>query len=311
MNELAPPPPYRLNAAFAATVVALAGLQLFVLPLALLSHAPLWAGVLMLLISLATPFNTAVLHEAIHGRIARRAAWNDRVGRALGICAGVSLDVVRFGHLAHHRSNRHALDRPDVIEPGQSPISAGIKYYAHLFGGLYFGEILASVAMLLPRSAIDVLLKRAMAKDEPEIVRMQVAARRVLDRRFARVRLDAMIAILLYASAFYLYGAWWPLLLAGIVMRGFIVSLQDNAPHYGTPAIIGATAHNTIAPRWMAVFMLNQNLHAVHHDRPELHWNALPGAVGKSAMRTSGPYLALLLRQFRGPRRSNPAVAAE
>ena len=76
-------------------------------------------------------------------------------------------------------------------------------------------------------------------------------------------------------------------------------------------AVIGATAHNTNAPRWMAVFMPNQNLHAVHHDRPELHWNALPGAFGKSATRFSGPYLALLLRQFRGPRRSNAAIPAE
>ena len=310
MHDFAPPP-YRLNAALAATAFVLAVLMLCAVPLVLLPQAPVTAGVLVALLALATPFNTAVLHEAIHGRIAKKSAWNDRIGRALGICSGVSFEVVRFAHLTHHRFNRHALDRPDVIEPGQSPIGAGLKYYAHLFGGLYFGEIVASLAMLLPRRAIDVLLGRAMAKDEPEIVRMQIAAQRVLDRRLARVRLDAVLAIFLYAGAFALYDAWWPLLLAGIGLRGFIVSLQDNAPHYGTPAVIGATAHNANAPRWMAMVMLNQNLHAVHHDRPELHWNALPGAVGKSAARFSGPYLALLLRQFRGPRRSNAAIPAE
>src|SRR5262245_1881148 len=122
------PPPYRLNAIFAAMVVATAALMLFVVPLVLLPHAPLAAGIAVLLLALVTPFITAVQHEAIHGRLSGRPATNDRMGRIIAISSGVSFDVVRFGHLAHHRSNRHALDRPDVIEPGQSTFFAGAKY---------------------------------------------------------------------------------------------------------------------------------------------------------------------------------------
>jgi fatty acid desaturase len=303
-------PPYRLNALFAATVVAIGVMQLFVVPLTLLPQAPLWAAVVVVLLALATPFKTAVLHEAIHGRLSLRAPRNDLMGRAIAICAGVSFDVVRFGHLAHHRSNRHALDRPDVIEPGQSALGAGLKYYAHLLGGLYVTEIVATAAMLLPRRAIVFLLKKAMAADEPAITEIRIAAIRVLDRRIRQIRFDALCAAAVYAAAFYLYGAWWPLLIVAVAIRALIVSLQDNAPHYGTPAVIGAEAHNTRAPRWMALVILNQNLHAIHHERPDLHWNALPNAFGAARARYSGGYLALLARQFRGPRRS-AAIPAE
>ncbi len=307
-------PPYPLNATFAAAVIVLGGTLLLVVPLALLPASPVAAGILVALIVLATPFCTAVLHEAIHGRLALNAMRNDAMGRAIAICAGVSFDVVRFGHLAHHRSNRHALDRPDVIEPGQSALSAGLKYYGHLFGGLYLTEIVTTLAMWLPRSLIVFLLKRAMTSDEPAVTEIRIAAIRVLDRRVWQIRVDASIIIALYAAAFHFYGAYWPLLLGAVALRGFLVSLQDNAPHYGTPATIGAAAHNTSAPRWLSLFILNQNLHAVHHDRPDLHWNALPGAFGVADARYAGGYVALLLRQFRGPRRPDHMdhrVAAE
>jgi fatty acid desaturase len=311
MSNFVPPPPYRLNAAFAATVVALAGLQLFVVPLALLPQAPLWAGVVVVLISLATPFNTAVLHEAIHGRLARVPGHNDRAGRLLAICAGVAFDVVRFGHLSHHRFNRHALDRPDIIEPGQNALAASLRYYAHLLGGLYFGEIIASLVMLLPRQVIEGLLKHAFAIEEPAIVAIYGSARRVLDRRIRRIRADAFLVVVIYGAAFYLYGAWWPLLVAGIALRGLIVSLQDNLPHYGTPAVINTPAYNSKAPRWLTRFMLHQNLHAVHHDRPELHWNSLPIMFAQAGRHYNGRYVVLLVRQLGGPRRPSAAIPAE
>lgn len=311
MNEFVPHSPYRLNAAFAATVVVTGVLMLFAVPLVLLPHSPLAAGIAVVLLALATPFNTAVQHEAIHGRLSGRPALNDRMGRIIAVCSGVSFDVVRFGHLAHHRSNRHAFDRPDVIEPGQSAFIAAIKYYAHLFGGLYITEVFTTAAMLLPRRLIVFALKRAMAIDEPEITAMRIAAIRVLDRRLRRIRFDALCAILLYGCAIALYGAWWELLLMGVLLRGFIISLQDNLPHYGTPAVINAAAHNMSAPSWMRLFFLNQNLHATHHDQPDLHWTELPGAFGAARAHYTDRYFALLLRQFRGPRRPSSVVPAE
>ena len=70
-------------------------------------------------------------------------------------------------------------------------------------------------------------------------------------------------------------------------------------------AIIKAEAMSR-APRWAALFMLNQNLHAVHHDRPDLPWHALPAAFGPSG-RYTDRYLLLMLKQFLGPRRHGTA----
>jgi fatty acid desaturase len=299
-------PPFRTNALLTAVTLAVAWLQLVAVPLVLLPQAPLWAGIVLLVLGLMTPFNTAVLHEAIHGRLASNARWNDRIGRALALCSGTAFDVIRFGHLSHHRYNRHALDRPDVIEPGRSRLRAFLEYYAHLRGGLYLVEVLATIAMLLPRKLIDRLIGQAMAANEPAIAAIRRAARRGIDRRIQRIRIDALLAILITTGAFYLYGAWWPLLLMAVALRGLIVSLQDNLPHYGTPPVIGAPAHNTRAPRWAALLMLNQNLHAVHHDRPDLPWHALPAALGPSG-RYTDRYVLLMLKQFLGPRRPGTA----
>ncbi len=300
-------PPYRTNAWLAAAALALPAATLVLAPLLVLPLSPFAAGLLVAAAALATPFATAVLHEAVHSRLAP-GAWNDRIARILAVGSGVSFDVLRFGHLTHHRFNRHALDRPDVIEPGQNAWRAAAMYYLHLLGGLFLFEVLATLAMLLPRPAIDRLLGLAMSFDDPAIAAMRRAARRGLDRRLARVRLDALGVIAVYAAAFHLYGAWWPMLLMGILLRGLIVSLQDNLPHYGTPPVIGADAHNSSAPRWAQAFMLNQNLHAVHHDRPDLPWDALPAAFGGNASRYTARYVPLMFRQFLGPRRPKTAA---
>jgi fatty acid desaturase len=91
------------------------------------------------------------------------------------------------------------------------------------------------------------------------------------------------------------------MLLAAIAMRGLIVSLQDNVAHYATPAIVGAAAHNSQASHWASLFMLNQNLHGVHHDQPELPWHVLPHAFTRRGGGYSGGYFALLMKQFYGP----------
>ncbi len=300
MTETAQPP-HRLNAWLAGAAFAIAGVQLVAAPLLLLPHSPWIAAALVAALSLTTPFTSALMHEAIHGRLAPSPRGNDRLGRALAACWGVAFDAMRFGHMSHHRFNRHALDRPDVIEPGASGLRARIDYYFGLLGGIYLREIGASLAMLLPRRVLEVLIARALASEEPEIAAMRGAMRRGLDRRLWRMRLDVTLAVALYVTAFALYGAYWPLLVLALALRGLIVSLMDNAPHYRTPATVGADAHNSRAGRLIARFLLNQNLHAVHHDRPELPWTALPRAFERSSGHYAGGYLALMLAQLRGP----------
>lgn len=298
-------PPYRLNSLLAATAFAMAAVQLIIVPLLLMPESGLEADfvavAIAVLLSLATPFNRALLHEAIHGRMVRRRDWNVWLGRALAICSGISFDAIRLGHMTHHRFPRHALDRVDVIEPGTNRMTATVKFYFGLVGWLYVREILSAMLMLLPRSAITWLASHLLPADEAMSLTLHGALSRGLDRRLWRIRLDSLLVIFIYGGAFYLYGVWWPVLLLTIALRGLIVSLQDNVAHYDTPAVIGAPAHNSYASRLAALFMLNSNLHGVHHDQPEVPWNKLPRAFAHAGGNYSGGYFSLLMKQFYGP----------
>lgn len=302
MQEIGPAP-YRVNLRLTVMALAAMSIQFVLTPLVFLPQAPELATAAVLLLSLATPIVRALLHEAIHGRLAQRRVWNDLLGRALAIYSGIAFDAIRFGHLAHHRFSRHALDRADVIEPNKNRVLACVIYYGGLIGWIHYREILASALLLLPRPAVEYLTDRALPKDE-SITILRAVIGRGLDRRLRRARIDLLCIGSIYTYVFYLYGHYWPILLLAISARAFIISVQDNVAHYGTPAMIGAPAHNSNASRWFSFFILNQNLHGVHHDRPELPWNKLPEAVELTGNGYVESYLILMLRQFRGPRRS-------
>lgn len=300
MNRTAP---YRVNTGLCAIALALAALLLWGIPVLLLPAHPVVAAMLALAIALAQPLHGALVHEAVHGRLAADARRNDALGRLLAGAAGVAFDVLRFGHLAHHRFTRHGLDRPDIIEPGAGRLSATAGFYAQLLGGMYLGEIVASLACLLPREVLKRILNRVMARPDAAVPDLRSAAQRVLARRrhIWRVRLDVCLALAAYATAFALYGRFWPLFVFAMAVRGLVISLQDNAPHYGAPAVIGAPAHNARLPSHLAPLMLNQNFHDVHHRQPDLPWTALPDAFRAARGFYAGSYASVLLRQFRGP----------
>ncbi len=297
--------PYRINAWLTAFALAAAFSQFVLVPVFLLPQAPAYACILVFLLSLITPISRALLHEAIHGRLLESRRWNDQLGRTLAITSGIAFDAIRFGHLAHHRFPRHALDRADVIALGANRVVAIVHFYGGLLGGIYLREILWSAILLLPRRAIEFLTNQALKNDETLGV-LQSAIRRNLDRRLARTRTDLLFVTFVYAGSFYLYGDWWAILLIGVAMRALIISLQDNVAHYGTPAEIGAAAHNSYSSRWTSLFILNQNLHGVHHDRPEIPWSQLPHIFEATGKRYAGSYFPLLIRQFEGPREAFP-----
>lgn len=293
--------PYRVNAWLTSASLIAAIIQLIATPILLLPQEPVLACVIVFLLSLITPVSRALLHEAIHGRLVKPRAWNDRLGRALAITSGIAFDAIRFGHLAHHRFPRHALDRADIIEPGAPRILAGSQFYAGLLGGIYLREVLWTAILLLPRRLIEFLTDNALKNDETMGV-LQTAVRRNLDHRLEKCRTDLILVAVLYCGSLYLYGQWWPILILAIGTRALIISLQDNVAHYGTPAEIGAKAHNSHVPRWFGFFILNQNLHGVHHERPEVPWNQLPQTFESLGESYAGGYLPLLFKQFAGPR---------
>jgi fatty acid desaturase len=153
----------------------------------------------------------------------------------------------------------------------------------------------------LPRPWLKRLIERLLRGDDADVqaVRRQVVAA-LTSSRLGRIRADALVTILLYGTSLWLYGQYSPWLVAQLAVRGFLISVLDNAFHYGTPLDSGRDALNFALPRFWARAILNFNYHHAHHHRPSLSWIALP-RVESSLRQSSHPFLGGLARQFRGP----------
>ncbi|WP_054813161.1 fatty acid desaturase family protein [Nocardia arizonensis] len=281
-----------------AAAALLVGLcQLFVLPLALLPVDRAW-GLALIPITLSTTPFWSLIHEAIHGTLTRRRALNDYAGRALAILYGSPFALLKAGHLLHHRYNR-TRERTEIYDPAtSSKLKAAPGYYLRLFGGLYLLEVLALLLALLPAAAIRAFGRRA---DEPGSVAGPVFERLAQDRVLPAFRVDAAAVVVLYTAAFLAYGAYGWMLLAALLGRAFIVSISDNAYHYGTALDAPLDALNLRMPPPMESMALNFNLHGVHHRHPGLRWYELRGAFHEEGGHYDDAWFAAAARQLRGP----------
>jgi fatty acid desaturase len=154
---------------------------------------------------------------------------------------------------------------------------------------------------LLPASGIRWALESLDKR--PETATFRAAAIRSFTNpaRLWAVRLDLVAIVVLDVLALWLWGKWWPVFAATIAARWFMLSLIDNAPHYGMPLDSGLDARNTRFPRPIAWLVLNQNFHGLHHHNPQMHWRQLPVAFAQSPRDYNGGWFGALLRQFRGP----------
>ena len=137
----------------------------------------------------------------------------------------------------------------------------------------------------------------------PKSAPLRMAALRAFSTPVKRhaVQFDLSGIVALDVLALWLWGAWWPFFAASIVARWFMLSLLDNAPHYGMPLDSGLNARNTRIAKWASWLVLNQNFHGVHDHHPQLHWRDLPEKFAGTDERYEGGWLTALLRQFHGP----------
>jgi fatty acid desaturase len=284
----------RENAALLALVIAVALLQFFAAPF--LVPASAWNGVaLVLLCMLMTPLHWGLMHESIHGNLFAGTTGNRRAGRLIGFFLCLSWDVMRFGHLLHHSNNRHELDRPEVVPHGGSRLRAAMPYFTKLLGGHAVISVFSSIGLAFPSS----LITRLLPKAEP----LRTAALRAFanPERHARIRTDvgAIAAVLVLAGL--CWGGRWPLFAAMVVARFVMLSLLDNAPHYGTALNSGTYARNTRLPCWLSFMVTGHNFHGVHHGATGLKWQELGAEFRSSGADYEGRWTAMVLRQLRGP----------
>lgn len=271
-------------------------LQLFLIPY-LLPRAAAF-GWLLVPLTLTSPYLWSLLHESIHGSLLRRREWNDRLGRALAVGYGAPFALLKSGHLLHHRYSRTLKERTEVYDQTitswwrQAP-----AYYLRLFGGLYLAEAASNLMALAPRAAWMRLGSRV---DSPESVTAQLLAT-VASRKLGAFRVDALLIAVIYATAFLAYGPHWWMLLAALGGRAFLVSVADNAYHYGTRLDEPLEAMNLRLPIALEKFVLAFNLHGVHHLHPGLAWHDLRGTFLAEGGSFEMGWWAAVGRQIRGP----------
>lgn len=309
--DLARSVPSDINLAFASIAGAVTLLILFAIPMALGSDHPA-AAVLVLAYVLAAVLHWALVHEAVHGHFHGRRAVNEAAGRVLSILFLAPFDGLRFGHLSHHALNARPSERPEFYDPRDcSGLRAAAVYYLRLLCGVYLFEVASGPLSLLPRRLLRPLLRSVFYEDAPDAAHMADRAERVLlaPATLRRLRLDAVAILLLLTASFAAYGAAWPLLLAGLLGRAFVVSLMDNAPHYGGALADPDQGYDLRLPRALSPLVLNTNLHGTHHRHPNLPWTALPQAFRRDGGNYAGSYLLTPWRQLRGPMPFEPVSA--
>src|SRR5205807_478241 len=104
-----------------------------------------------------------------------------------------------------------------------------------LFGGVYLGLFFIPLIAFLPVSLGVRLVQNAIPIEEASDIQvrrlfgslvMNVPKRRRTRREFAMM-------LMLYGANAWAYGAWWPMLLASLYVRGVWHSFADNVPHHG------------------------------------------------------------------------------
>lgn len=313
VNETETTVPERLNAALAGLYVLTHTAFYVVLPVVLLPQSAWW-GLLLTGFVLATPFYWALAHESLHGSLFDDYRRNKIAGRVLCVLFGAPYQVLRFGHLIHHRFARSRFDSMEVYDPQKSSfLAASGEYYFRLCGGLYLTELAGNLIAFLPRKPLGAVVRflfRRRDGNGPDIA--PLAVRAYTDpTKLRSIRVDSAAALAVLALAFVLYeAAWWMLALA-LFGRGLIQSLIDNAPHYNTPINRPDYALNLALPRWAGLAMLNFNCHRVHHVEPALSWVHLSNRATAQKQVFERSWLSAVLIQLRGPVRFDLLPATE
>lgn len=246
-----------------------------------------------------------LMHEAFHRNLHPDVGTNEAAGRLLSIFFGAPYRVVKFGHLMHHRFNGSPVERPDLYDPARmSAESAALRYYWGLCVGLYVEELLSGVLFcVLPQRFFAVVLSGLLKGDDAAAREMRESAAALLARRETRraIRADGIATVVLLAASVACYGHFWFVVPLILMLRGFLISLANNIPHYGTANDDVRYALNVRLSRVMSAFYLHFNYHRVHHHDPRLPWTALPEAFQRSGETFDVGLSSAALRQFKGP----------
>lgn len=227
-----------------ALAAAVVGAEAAIWALYLSELLPLWAGSLLATLTAYVAFTP--MHDASHGSVggAARRAWIDRwVGHAMGVPLLAPYAVFRTIHLRHHGATNHPERDPDYWVHGQTALGTAARC-ATIAGHYYW---VAARELARPGSA--------MRRAAPSIL--------------AGLTVQVALFALLFTTGHGLAAlALW--VGPGIVASGLLAFLFDWLPHHPHSTRGRGVDTRLILLPGVAVPMLNQHLHLVHHLYPRV-----------------------------------------
>lgn len=272
--------------------------QYFILPLGLLPLNLAWAWTLLPLALLTNPF-WSLIHEAIHDLLHPSRKVNAICGRLLAILFGSPYRVLRLSHLLHHKLNRLAVEGTEYFDTNKTAKAAAAPgYYFHILVGLYLVELASSLWFFLPRVWLKAFKNKFLPNGSVGGMLMQNS---LSAEALREIRRDGLLALSWLGFSFYAYGEHWPILLAFVAARAFLISFLDNLYHYDTPVGDIFYAKNLRLSAPLSKLLLHFNLHGIHHLNPAISWINLPQALKVQNGEFEGGYFTAAWRQLRGP----------
>jgi len=290
--------PARLNLLLAFGYFLVNAYQFVLLPGWLLPMDVRW-GVTLVPLALLNNSFWSLIHEAIHDMFHPLRRVNGACGRALSIMFGSPFRVLRTSHLLHHKLNRTLIEGTEYYDRRKSSLArASMGYYFQILGGLYLVEFLSPLLFYLPRR---LLLRFKSLCLERESLSAILFHNWTQNDAMREIRQDGLLTFGWFGLALFLYGQHWPLLLAAVMLRGFLISFLDNVYHYRTPVNDIFYARNLRLPEAAARALLYFNLHGIHHSNPAIPWIRLPQVFQERSQLLNGNYFTAAARQLSGP----------
>jgi len=238
----------------------------------------------------------ALIHEGVHGNLNSVPQKNLRFSRILAVLMHSNFEVLKFGHLMHHRYNRTDYDLTEGYE--SNFIKNNFLYYAHITIGIYLAEVIGPLVFLLPAKVITVLFESILGKDHPYVIN---GKKLLLTRsKINKIRIDILINISIFLSIIILYGSYIGIYLWYLLIRGWMISSVDNLPHYGAGLDRINGSFNLSTNNIWQKMILNFNYHRVHHKYPNLAWHLLPGKFITDKEYFDADYFQQYRKQWRG-----------
>jgi fatty acid desaturase len=286
------------NGPAVAGAVLLHAFALFFVPALLLGRSNWW-GLALVPFALLSNMLWSLIHEAIHGHLFIHRQGNESAGRVLAILHGASFLPLRLGHYAHHKYSRTVRERAEIYDPSSSSqTGAALRYFLRILGGLYALEVLGTFSSVLPRTVLAVV---ARSLDREDSVAGPTLQSVLQPGALFAVRFDATAICALYFGSALLYGSSAWMLAVAVCVRGFLISLADNAYHYGTALDRPREALDLAAPRWLHRLLLEFTLHGTHHANPSLPWFELRRKFERSGAVYQGTWFKAVAAQLGGP----------